>query len=79
MSNEITKDAVERLDSSALFALGRSVDTALRNRICQQWHYSDYGDYSTFESMPKQMQDACIQAAHDVLISYANGKDHAQA
>ena len=75
MSNEITKDAIERLDSSALFALGRSVDDALRNRICRQWHYSDYGDYETFEDMPKDMQDACIQAAHNVLILYANAKD----
>lgn len=71
----ITKDEIEALDSSVLFAIGRAVDQALRDGICPQWHYSDYGDYETYDDMPPSLSEPCITAGKAALLCLANPKD----
>lgn len=50
-----------------LDACSRVLESTLRKEICDSWHYSDYGNYPTFDDLPSDLRDAVTKAAAAVL------------
>lgn len=55
-----------------LLAAAKQIDAALRDGICDQWMYANYGDYPTFEDYPPSTKSALLKAAESVLSEAAN-------
>jgi len=75
MADDIKNGDDLAIDPIDWLAMARIVDKALSEKICESWYHSDYRYYETFDDLPEDIKDACVQVAKDILSANTERDD----